>query len=207
MQAGDRSLDTTGPDGRRARRDRNRAAVVDAVFSLLHDGLVPPSTEQVAERAGVSVSSVFRYFESIDDLQRQTIEGYVERFAPLFELPPTGDGSREARVAALVEARLTLYRETAPIQRLARMRAPEHPVIASSLAETRTRLARQVRVLFRPELAGLSRERAAEAVGLVDVLTSFESWDRLRGGLRLSERRVAVAWTHGIGAVLHDATR
>lgn len=202
MQVVDGSLDVAGPDGRRARRDRNRAAVVEAVFSLLYDGHVPPSTEQVAERAGVSVSSVFRYFESIDDLQQQTIEAYFDRFAPLFELPKPGGDSQPARITALVEARLVLSRETAPVQRLARMRAPEHPLIAGSLAETRTRLTRQVRTHFRPDLVGLSRSRTDEVVGLVDVLTSFESWDRLRSGLRLSEERVADAWTDGVQAVL-----
>lgn len=207
MQVGDGSLDVTGLDGRRVRRDRNRAAVVDAVFSLLHDGFVPPSTEQVAERAGVSVSSVFRYFDSLDDLQRQTIEVHLARSAPLFEVPALGEGTLDERIATLVGARLALYRQIAPVARLARMRAPEYPLIAEALVGTRLTLVRQLRRHFSAELSALDRGDAGNVVALVDVLTSFESWEQMRRGSKLSERRIGAAWTRGIRAVLRDAAR
>ena len=74
-------------DGRRARRERNRLAVIDALFELLVQAERPPSVEEVAAHAGVSVSSVFRYFENLDDLQQETIERYFQRYAPHFEVP------------------------------------------------------------------------------------------------------------------------
>ena len=54
--------------GRRARRERNRTAVIDAMFELIAEGKVPPPAEALAERAGVSVSSIFRYFDNLDEL-------------------------------------------------------------------------------------------------------------------------------------------
>ncbi len=59
-------------DGRVERRERNRAAVVDAMVSLLDEGVLDVTLERAAERAGVSVRSVFRYFDGVDDLRRQT---------------------------------------------------------------------------------------------------------------------------------------
>jgi len=200
-------LDRAALDGRRMRRDRNRTAVVEAVYALLQEGFIPPTTEAVAERAGVSVSSVFRYFDGLDDLQRQTIELYFARCAPLFEVPAPGEGSLDARIDTLVSARLALYRSIAPIARLARMRAPEYPLIAEGLTATRGTLIRQLRNHFAPELEMLGRAEAGNVVALVDVLTSYESWDLMRAASKLSERRIGVAWSTGISAILRHVTR
>ncbi|HEX7354924.1 MAG TPA: TetR/AcrR family transcriptional regulator [Mycobacteriales bacterium] len=201
MSVGDQTLDAA-LDGRRARRDRNRTAVVEAVYALLHEGEFPLSTESIAQRAGVSVSSVFRYFDGLDDLQRETIDLYFQRCAALFEVPRAGEGTIDVRIAALVDARLALYREIAPIARLARVRAPEYPLIAERLTGTRALLLRQIRRHFAPELRRLDRAAAGEMVALVDVLTSYESWDLMRTGSSLSERRIGAAWTAGLQALL-----
>ena len=58
-------------DGRRARRERGRSAVIDAAFALAEEGKIPLTTELVAERSGVSAASIFRYFDGLDDLQYQ----------------------------------------------------------------------------------------------------------------------------------------
>ena len=102
----------------------------------MREGRTPPSVEEVAERAGVSVSSVFRYFDSLDDLHAQTIERYFERYEPLFEVPARPDGSTAERVAALVDARLELYETIAPIARAARVRAASEEGIAAYVYET-----------------------------------------------------------------------
>ena len=41
-------------DGRTARRDRNREAVLDAVLDLFADGAIAPAPAEVAARSGVS---------------------------------------------------------------------------------------------------------------------------------------------------------
>ncbi len=188
-------------DGRRARRERNRIAVVDAMFELLTEGGLPPSVDDIAERAQVSVSSIFRYFDNLDDLQRQTIDRYFERFAPLFEIPGTGV-DLDDRIAALVDARLTLYEAIAPIARLARVRANDHPLIAATLAETRRLQSDQLQSHFAPDLVGLTRAEADDRVDCVDALTAFEAWDLLQGTHRRSRPRVRRAWFTGLRAVL-----
>lgn len=187
-------------DGRRARRERNRTAVIDAMFELLAEGRLPPSVDEVAERAAVSVSSVFRYFDGLDDLHGETVRRYFERFAPLFEVP-VSTGSRADRLVALVDARLELYETIAPIGRMARIKAGE-PTIAATLAETRRRFARQVREHLAPDLAPHGRAGAQDAADLVDALTSFESWDLLRSTHGRSRAAVRRAWIAGIERVL-----
>lgn len=188
-------------DGRTARRERGRAAVIDALLGLIDESSVAPSTDQIAERAGVSVSSLFRYFDSLDDLQEQTIERHFERFAPLFEIPDAGSGPLADRIDRLVDARTTLYRSIAPVARLARSRAFDNPRLAETLAALRARFASQIREHFAPELAALPRADGNDLVALVDTLTSFESWDLTRATHGCSERLVRRTWKAGLAAI------
>ena len=60
-------------DGRRASRERNRDAVVDALLDLYREGNLSPGADAVAERSGLSRRSLFRYFDDLDDLCRAAI--------------------------------------------------------------------------------------------------------------------------------------
>jgi len=64
--------------------------------------------------------------------------------------------------------------------RAAVARAPQNPLIAERLAETRLLLRRQVEEMFAPELAGLDAEAAHEVVAAVDVLLELDAIDHLR---------------------------
>ena len=193
---------TVTTDGRRARRERNRAAVIDAVFELIVDDHVPPAVESIAARAGVSVSSVFRYFDSLDDLLEQTVARYFDRFADLFAVPPVPDGDLDDRIAALVSSRLDLYEAIGPIARIARLRAAEQPRLAEVLADTRRTFEDQVRAHFAVDLTGLRRSEADDRIAVIDCLTAFESWDLLTSTHGRSRGRVERAWTTGARAVL-----
>src|SRR4051812_46447745 len=72
-------------DGRRARRDQNREAVLDALGAFYDEGVYTPSTAEIAERAGLSPRSLFRYFDDVDDLNRAAIERQVTRAQPLLD--------------------------------------------------------------------------------------------------------------------------
>ena len=66
------------PDGRRASRERNRIAVVDALLDLYAEGNLRPGAGEVARRAGLSRRSVFRYFDDLDDLDDDDELQYVD---------------------------------------------------------------------------------------------------------------------------------
>ena len=56
--------ETTGADktvdGRRLRRERNIAAVLDAVLEMFEEESLTPTIERAAERSGLSLRSVYR---------------------------------------------------------------------------------------------------------------------------------------------------
>ena len=64
-------------DGRRARAERNRDAVVEAILELLREGVDQPSANEIAERSGVSVRSVFRHFEDLETLYAAAIDAQL----------------------------------------------------------------------------------------------------------------------------------
>ena len=190
-------------DGRRARRERNRSAVIDAMLSLLgEDG--SPAVETIAATAGVSVSSVFRYFDSLDDLLRETVHRYFERYDHLFEIPQIGVGDLPSRIDRFVTARSELYETTAPIARVARRRAAEHARIAETLDGVRHTLSGQARRHFAPELTGRPGAEVDDVIGLVDSLTSFEAWDLLHTAHGRSPRQIRRAWARGVDALVRQ---
>jgi TetR/AcrR family transcriptional regulator, regulator of autoinduction and epiphytic fitness len=190
----------TAVDGRRARRERGRIAVIDAVFELMQEGKVPPAVELVAERSGVSVASIFRYFQGVDDLQFHTYQRFRERFEPLVRATPDGDLS--ARTAAFVESRLDLYERAGAIMAVGRLRALEHEPLVQAAAQMRGVLADQVRATFAIETADASPARSADLVAVLDAITSLESWDVMRKTHSRSRAQIARAWGQGIVALI-----
>jgi AcrR family transcriptional regulator len=180
-------------DGRRARRGRNREAVVDALLGLFREGELNPSVASVAERYGVSLRSVFRYFDDLDELGRIAIQRHLDSVGHLFELPNIGEGARADRIDQLVAQRIDLYERVAPVMRAALIRAPFQAVISTALSRRREYLRDQVRQQFAPELATVSAAEAAVVLSGADVLTSFESMELLRVDHKLTTAKAAAA--------------
>ncbi len=189
-------------DGRRRRRERNRQAVVDALLDLYQEGSLRPSTAEVAERAGLSPRSLFRYFDDVDDLTRAALEGQLERAAPLVPVAVAPSAPLEVRVAALVEQRFRLFDAVAPAATVSRLRSPFQPVLAAELRRNRAFLRDQVRVLFEPELSTLEPERATEALAACDVATSFEAHQLLLHDQGLPPERARRVMARSLWAVL-----
>ncbi|MBV9487936.1 MAG: TetR/AcrR family transcriptional regulator [Frankiaceae bacterium] len=171
-------------DGRRARRGRNREAVVDALLELFREGELSPSVAAGAERSGVSLRSVFRYFDDLDEMGRIAIARHTEGVQHLFPLPKLGEGARTDRIKRMADHRVTLYEAVAPIVRATMIRAPFQPVIAAGLRDRREFLRGQVEAQFAPEISRVSEADRFALVAALDALTSFETlelWHRDRG--------------------------
>ena len=189
-------------DGRRARRERGRRAAIDAVVDLLHEGHVPMTASDIAERAGISAATLFRYFSTLDELQHEATDRFLDRHADLFDIPRVGVGPRRARVDRFTAARVALYEQIFPVARLSRARSFEHPHLATALHEVRVRLSHQIGEHFEAELTALAPAAAADVVALIATLTSFESWDQQRHDLERSSAQIRRAWRRGIESII-----
>ena len=180
---------TKTTDGRRLRRALNREAVVVALLDLYSEGNLRPGTNEIAERAGISPRSLFRYFEDADDLAGEAVTRQLGRSMPLLPLAVGPAAPFDARVAALVDQRLRLFTTLGQAALVARLRAPFQPRLAQSLREGRRFLRGQVRTLFAPELTTMADDEAEAALAAADVLTGFESYHLLTGDHGLGVER------------------
>jgi TetR/AcrR family transcriptional regulator of autoinduction and epiphytic fitness len=192
-------------DGRTARRDRNRTAVLDVVLDMFREGVAEPDPDAVAVRSGLSRRSVQRYFEDSDALVRAAMARHMETVMPLFAVEGTGEGALADRVDRLVAARLELFEAVAPMARVALVRAATNPLIAERLRERRRWLHDQVAAMFAPELAGLPGGDRDEVTDAVDLLTGFEAMDHLREHRGLSRDAAHRVLARAVGAVVRDA--
>jgi len=116
----------TVPDvPRRSDFVRRRLQVIDAFLDLVLEGDPSPDPVTVAERAGVSRASVFRYFATLDELRTEAMGGVLERFIDLFELDEPSARSSEARIVGFVEARLRFHETLHPLALLQRRHAAD----------------------------------------------------------------------------------
>lgn len=166
-------------DGRTARRDRNRVAVLDAVVELFAEGNLDPGVHEVADRSGVSLRSVYRYFEDLDELITSAISRHLERTRPLFEMEHLGEGPLRERIARFTDRRLHLFEAVLVIYRASRVRAASDRHIQEELLDTHRRLAQQTHRMFAPELEALDGPSAEDRGRTVDLLTQFDSLEHL----------------------------
>jgi TetR/AcrR family transcriptional regulator, regulator of autoinduction and epiphytic fitness len=171
-------------DGRILRAERTRRLVVETFLDLVQEGELHPTAQQVSDRSGVSMRSIFRLFQDVDALHSAAIAAQLERVAHLFEAPDA-TGPVEWRMTALVAQRTRLYETIAPVRRMAIRLAPRSLPIAAELARANAILRDHLTQLFAPELAAMRSGREAEAIEALDALTSWETWERLRSAQRL----------------------
>lgn len=175
-------LDELPEDGRRARRQRSRDLVVDALLDLLHEGVIRPTAQQVADRSGVSLRSIFRIFDDVETLQAAAASRQLERASHLFvDVPAVGSVADRARAMTEINARL--YESVAPVRRAALRAAPESKPLQEQLRRVRGWLRGEIERVFAAELGSDPDEGAAAAL---ETIMSFEAWDQLRTGQELS---------------------
>lgn len=178
--------------------------MIDAMFSLVHDGKIPPTVDDVAERAGVSVSSVFRNFDGLPDLQRQALDSFESRFEHLLEVADA-NADRDVRVRSHVRARIGLCTESGGLMRIGRARALDHVPIMEGMVRLKARLADQTRKRFACELAAATPAGAANLVALIDATTSPEAFEVMTAVHSRSPRQVTTSWIGALDVLLAEA--
>ncbi len=182
-----RSAGAERPDGRARRREKSRAAIVAALFDLVGSGVLQPTAQQVAARAGVGIRSVFRHFDDMDGLYAELDARLREEAAPLLRSTPPSGSLRE-RAVALVERRVRFFERIAPYKRAGNLQRWRSDFLRRSHAA----VVRELRTALREALPELAEAPPAFGEAL-DLTTSFEAWDRLRTDQRLSRERAQSA--------------
>jgi AcrR family transcriptional regulator len=186
---------TISLDGRRERGARNKEAVVSALLELYSQGEVQPPAARIAELAGVSERSVFRYFDDMEDLASCAITVQWERVRDLYEtLDSSGDLTQ--RINSIVDHRLKLYDKVGNVMRVAVVAAYKSQVVASAVKERRLIMGRRALQQFENELKAARDVENKERI--LNYTLSLENIIYLKEALGLSNNKVRETLTVAI---------
>ena len=161
-------------DGRIARGERTRSSIADALYELLADGAENPSGRDIAERANVSLRSVFQHFDDIEAVYSELITRQHERVAPFLE-PINKDIPLNERVEIFIENRDSMFALAAPLRRS--MGTYRGIKTSHTIRRAMTYLHRaqrdQIAQSFEPELNGNE-----QLLLQLEVCLSFETWNQ-----------------------------
>lgn len=179
-----------------------RERIVDATVALLQEGDVSSfSMQDVADRAGVAVRTVYRAFPTKDDLIAGLLESIRERFGAAGAMPADA-----AELRATVDQAVRTVYELEPLYRALFATAQGREAHAR---EAPDRLAAMKR-MFSTEVAGLQPEQVRLFATIVHLLTSSNSLLFLKtyGGLDADEAARAIGWLlDAVTAAVNDPER
>jgi TetR/AcrR family transcriptional regulator of autoinduction and epiphytic fitness len=199
---------TTGRrlDGRSARAERTRAAIVDAHLALIAEGDLRPTGERIAERAGVSLRALWTNFKDMETLfEASGARVLAEQDAAFRPVDPTLPLAK--RVDLFCRQRARLLQLIAPSARAAQLREPTSAQLRRNRMKHIDRLRDEINILFAAELdlAGADRTQLLNALL---TATTWPAWSMLRDvlGLGVDEARRTMARTvHALLATVDPA--
>jgi len=161
-------------DGRIARGERTRSSIADALYELLVEGAENPSGRDIAERANVSLRSVFQHFDDIEAVYSELITRQHERVAPFLE-PISQKIPLNERVEIFIENRDSMFALAAPLRRsMGTYRGVKTShTIRRALTYIQRAQREQIAHSFAPELNGNE-----QLLLQLEVCLSFETWNQ-----------------------------
>jgi AcrR family transcriptional regulator len=181
---------------------RTREAIVDATIGLLEEGDLRPTAPRVADRAKVSVRSVFQHFDDLETLHAAVAERLVERVAVLV-FPVAPDLPLDVRLDRFVHQRALLLEAVTPIRRAADVHGPFSSEITARLRAGQAFLREELVTTFEPELTTAGAERP-DVLDALDAALSWATWEGLRAGLGRPQEDAERVVRRLAGAVLRS---
>lgn len=192
-------------DGRTARAERTRAAIVEAHLALIAEGDLRPTGERIAERAGISLRTLWTNFRDMETLfEASGAELLRQQDVAYRPISPALPLAR--RVDAYCRQRAKLLQLIAPSARAAQMREPVSEQLHRNRLKHTARVRAEVEQLFAAELdrAGRGREELAHALIAASM---WPAWSMLRDGLGLGVDQARAVMTRTVAALLADPAR
>lgn len=162
------------PDGRRLRSDRSRRLIIESMLTLIKQGNLVPTAQQVADHANVGIRSVFRHFEDMESIFATAHELCQKEYSGLF-IGGDRNGTLQERILHATECHADAYETLSNIFLSGAARRWNSDVLTKSYLANQHQLRRDLDEWL-PELKELPETRRQA----VDGIASFEMWHRLR---------------------------
>jgi len=188
-------------DGRIRRAARSRAAIEDALFALVGEGVIQPTVQDVATRAGVAMRSVFRHFSDMESLFA-SVDVRLRQEALALLNAPNLRANLSDRISAIARQRARIFEHIAPYKRAGDVQRWRSPYVQGQQAQLVDELRARLHTWL-PELDAAP----AEVQEAVELTLSFESWDRLRRLQSLGTTRATAVLDRMVRTLLGVAPR
>lgn len=168
-------------DGRNARGLRTRGEIIAVLLELVREGDISPTMQGIADRAGVSVRSIYQHFTDTEGLYKEVGEEILSWATDqAVEMDPSAPLA--ARIEHFVTGRSQNLESLTNVSRAANLIEHNSPAL-QRIRATINGLARdRVAESFRLELAKLNKQSANALLDTLDVWCSLAAWDHLREG-------------------------
>jgi TetR/AcrR family transcriptional regulator, regulator of autoinduction and epiphytic fitness len=196
--------DTEPADGRAARSHRTRQAIISAMRALHAEGDLRPTAPRIAERAGVSLRTVWQQFADKEELlveavrrDRDILRSLVARIDPE---EPLAD-----RVELFTSQRAKVLEEMTPTWRAARLDEPFSEELRQERKRKTTGGRAELESVFAAELAALPGRQRGELADALHAVSIWSYWETLRSDLGLSPLRAQAVLRATFAALLARA--
>ena len=170
-------------DGRIARGERTREAIVEAHAELLREGVLKPTAKAIAERAGISPRTLWINFKDLETLLEATTAYWLDADAVL-RTPIDASLPLAARIDQFCRQRALRLEHLAPAARSAVLGEPFSPALAAARRELIERLRRDLLETFPAELSAAGGVDGALCIALMAAASGM-TWSFARDDLGL----------------------
>jgi len=178
-------------DGRTARSERTRNAIVDANLRLIQEGDLRPTADRIARVAGVSLRALWSHFADMEALFAASGQRVLEQRAASYE-PVPADLPLANRIQAFCHQRARMLEHIAPTAKASSTREPYSPALQHYRRLHMDLVRGELAVLFAAEVAG-----RPELLTALTAVSTWPTWGTWRDGMGLSAEaaREALALT------------
>ncbi|MDB5678426.1 MAG: TetR/AcrR family transcriptional regulator [Sphingomonas bacterium] len=169
---------TLPKDGRRRRSQNSRDKIVAAMLELVAEGRITPSADEVASRAVVGLRTVFRHFADMESLYAALTHTLAEQYE--MWLIPFDSSDWRQQLVEVVERRTATYERLLPFKRAGDAHRHMSPALQGQYEHVLGIMRQRLHTLLPASIAD-----DAQRFETIDLMLSFEVWQRLRGEQQL----------------------
>jgi hypothetical protein len=195
------SAPTPAVDGRRQRSERTRQLIIEAYLALLRDSPRIPTSNEIAERAGYSVRSVFERFPDLLSL-RIAATDHAFALGTAQAVIRDADADRATRIRSQVQTRAQTCENWLPLWRALNANQGEAAELKMRIALMREAIWKRLELMYQPELSSLDEGRRRHMLIALEAITDFESWGRMREDNGLNVEQACAVWIKAIDRLL-----
>jgi TetR/AcrR family transcriptional regulator of autoinduction and epiphytic fitness len=155
--------------------------VLEALLELVEEGELRPTAQEVAERAGVALRTVYHHFEDVSALRTMALRMQTDRYRETLRVVDPKLPLDE-RIAQTARQYRKLFEAITPIRLATMFDQHDSPEMAEGLRQARAQRREHLAATFSAEL-GRRSEEGRTLLDALDLVTSWDTWNYLRSSL------------------------